>query len=144
MNIEIRSAGPGDREALVSLSREWNDDQAVAEPSAVERTLAGDGTERIWVAVVGGEIVGFAAVQQTRSFRYRRPTHELTELYVTESHRRRGVGSQLLEAVRVDAESCGALELFLRVHRDNRAARRLYERAGLEAAAHHVYRDRHY
>lgn len=145
MTIEIRRAVGDDAAALVRLSREWDDiPHTVDEPASVERALGRDDGEAVYVAVVEGEVVGFATVQRATSFRYHRPTLELTGLYVVESHRRRGIGAHLLERVRSLAESTDALELFLRVHRDNLEAVRLYESRGMALAQHRVYRDKRY
>lgn len=145
MTIEVRRATGDDALALLELSREWDDvPHAVDDVGSVERALQREDGEAVYVAVVEKTVVGFATVQRTTSFRYRRPTLELTALYVAKSHRRRGVGSRLLEAARSLTESTDALELFLRVNRDNREAVRLYESRGMILAGHRVYRDRHY
>lgn len=134
-----------DAAALLELSREWDDaPHAVTEAASVERALRREDGEAVYVAVVEGEVVACATVQRTTSFRYRRPTLELTGLYVTESHRRRGIGARLLERARSLAESSDALELFLRVRRDNLEAVRLYESRGMVLAEHRVYRDKRY
>jgi ribosomal protein S18 acetylase RimI-like enzyme len=58
----------------------------------------------------------------------------LTDLVVVETHRRRGVGAQLVRDACAIARSTGLERLSLEVRRDNVPACRLYERLGFSAA----------
>jgi ribosomal protein S18 acetylase RimI-like enzyme len=51
---------------------------------------------------------------------------------VVHTHRRRGIGVQLLAAVSLDGRRLGVKRLELEVFRSNLAAVSLYERAGFE------------
>ncbi len=72
--------------------------------------------QRVRVAAMGGEIIGFAATTDGW----------LEQLYVEPAHQRRGVGSQLLN----DALAATARPLRFWVFQRNGAARRFYERHG--------------
>jgi ribosomal protein S18 acetylase RimI-like enzyme len=88
----------------------------------------------IFVAEVGGDVVGFAAV------RARVPTESLDEppgtyallsdLVVSESHRGVGIGRALIEASEAHARGLGASELRIAVLAKNAAARGLYVATG--------------
>jgi GNAT superfamily N-acetyltransferase len=88
----------------------------------------------IFVAEVGGQVVGFAAV------RARVPTESLDEppgtyallsdVVVAASHRGAGIGRALVEAVEAHARGHGAFELRVAVLAKNSMARSLYERTG--------------
>jgi ribosomal protein S18 acetylase RimI-like enzyme len=100
------------------------------------------GSERVLVAEVDGELVGFACVQINNSACSDSPWAELTELFVDEASRRRGVGAALVsEAERISWKS-GCQELVLRTRTSNHQARALFESCGYEEAAHVVYRKR--
>jgi ribosomal protein S18 acetylase RimI-like enzyme len=88
----------------------------------------------IFVAEVGGEVIGFAAI------RARVPTESLDEppgtyallsdLVVAESHRGVGIGRALIEASEAHARSLGASEIRIAVLAQNAAARGLYVASG--------------
>jgi ribosomal protein S18 acetylase RimI-like enzyme len=50
-----------------------------------------------------------------------------------EKSRGQGIGSEVLEFVKREAAALGVVALHLEVARDNRRARRVYERWGFEA-----------
>ena len=58
----------------------------------------------------------------------------INNLAVRPELRRRGLGTQLLDALVAEAAHLGATELTLEVRRSNEPALRLYERAGFERA----------
>ncbi|HEU4994690.1 MAG TPA: ribosomal protein S18-alanine N-acetyltransferase [Gemmatimonadaceae bacterium] len=57
---------------------------------------------------------------------------ELANLTITPSHRKRGMGGVLLDAVLSDASSRGVAHIYLEVRESNTAARRLYASRGFE------------
>jgi GNAT superfamily N-acetyltransferase len=63
----------------------------------------------------------------------------LQSIYVTKAWRRRGVMTVLLSSVRRMARDRDVAALKLYVHRDNAAAMRAYERAGLRPAPYVMY-----
>jgi len=73
-------------------------------------------TTTVWVALQGGEIVGYAALHDD----------VLEQLFVAADFQQQGIGGQLLDAAR---RSAGA-RMSLYVFTENRAARRFYERHG--------------
>ena len=79
---------------------------------------------QVWVAVAGGEIVGFASAvsHDDQSVRPR----EVEALYLLAEHHGSGAGQALLEA------SVGDAPAFLFVARGNPRAIRFYERNGFE------------
>ena len=58
------------------------------------------------------------------------PAWLLSDLYVAESARRRGVGEALMNAARAHAEASGACGLQLETAKNNLAGQALYERLG--------------
>ena len=80
-----------------------------------------DGT--LFIAEVGGRVVGFAAVQS------RVPNEDVDE---SESHRGQGIGRALIEACEAYARGREARWLRIGVLGRNEVARGLYERCGFE------------
>lgn len=59
-----------------------------------------------------------------------RPLLNIHDIAVDETHRGRGIGTQLLEAVEEEARASGCCKVTLEVRADNPAAERLYRRFG--------------
>jgi ribosomal-protein-alanine N-acetyltransferase len=83
----------------------------------------------VWVVRpgAGGPVVGFLAASERPRALY------VQGLAVDPAERRRGAGDALLRHAAMYASARAAAELALHVMPDNRAARRLYERAGFVA-----------
>jgi ribosomal-protein-alanine N-acetyltransferase len=85
-----------------------------------------DARSRFYVAAEdgAGDLLGWAGVLIAGD------QAEILTVGVVPHARRRGIATQLLNALRDRARSEGARELFLEVRVDNEAAQRLYEREG--------------
>ncbi len=125
----------GDLERVMAIAASLRD--APQWPrSAYEDAIAADGSPRriALVAEIEIEVVGLAVasvvLQQT----------ELESIAVVEGEQGAGIGASLLAKVIDLGRQAGATEMVLEVRRSNRAARRLYERAGfLEAGRRSKY-----
>ena len=73
-------------------------------------------TDTVWVAMLGDEIVGYAALQD----------NVLEQLFVAANFQQQGIGTQLLLTARQAARDQMSVYVFIR----NQAARRFYERHG--------------
>lgn len=111
-SAQIRLAAAADRHALTEI-----DPQIVSDPhrrALIENAIA---VRLCWVAEQGAQIVGYGVV--TRNF-FGRNFLEL--LYVSESARRAGAGSAILDAIE---ESCTADRLFTSTNQSNAPMRAL-------------------
>jgi ribosomal protein S18 acetylase RimI-like enzyme len=145
MAMSVRRAERRDGGQLVELLKAADSaDYVRSSADDIASALDSDGTERVFVAELSGQLVGFASVQITESFAYTRPTAELTELFVLPGFRRGGIGSQLLSAVIAHSEEQQTLELFARVNKSNSGASKLYESLGFRRAQHDEYRLTYY
>ena len=106
-------------------------ERAYSEESLKHRMEAGV----FLVAVVGGEVVGFADFDPDPG----KPGEvELAAIYVLPEMQGRGVGTRLLEVGIGRFDSAGSLTL--RVARDNLVGWRFYEARGFRSVGEHVWR----
>ncbi|HET7821562.1 MAG TPA: GNAT family N-acetyltransferase [Ornithinibacter sp.] len=124
VDVEIRAGTADDADALADLFWRVRAENAATIPMVVHprETVAPFlasvlQTAEVWVATVGGDPVGFAAVG---------PDGDLDHLYVARPHTGTGVGARLLAAAR-DRHPEG---LSLWVFTSNTGAVRFYERHG--------------
>lgn len=127
----IRLAAPGDAVQLFRLNERFNGPSGTTVED-MARSLAENPRELVIVADLNGTLAGFACVQVKYSFCYERPSAEITEVFVEEGCRRRGLGRELLDfAVRAAIERFGPPgELTVLTGGDNIPAQLLYEEAG--------------
>ncbi|MEU8222745.1 GNAT family N-acetyltransferase [Kribbella sp. NPDC048915] len=131
--VIVRRAVEADDAALLAIERSaW--DASSGFPSYQEtlgETFFGrSGPEAHLVAEHDGAIVGYLRLQDKYQFPEGAGVLTINGLAVTESARRLGVGSALLEAAAAEGRRRGARKISLHVHSTNEAARRLYERHG--------------
>lgn len=104
--------------------------RALLERSNAVLLAAEERVEARWATpggdALGPRLVGYAVVWLGGG------EAELGDLAVEEGARRRGIGAALVKAALEAAADRGATAVFLEVRESNRAARRLYERAGFE------------
>lgn len=129
-DCRIRLAEPGDAGALCRLNEQFNGPGDVT-PESVAASLIGNFQEAVAVAEADGEPVGFACVQRKLSFCYGRAAAEITEAFVREEFRRRGLASGMLELLKKHCRRCWHVEtLSLLTGGDNFGAQELYRRSG--------------
>ncbi len=88
------------------------------------RNLLGRNDAHLWVALIDGEIVGYAVVWHVLR------EAELGNLAVARKWRRLGLGQRLLDWALAEAGGRGAERVFLEVRESNETAHQLYERRG--------------
>lgn len=123
--MEIRRLTRHDA-ALVLASADLFDDPPTAEWTT--RFLAAEG-HHLLAAVESDEVIGF--VTGIELVHPDKGTEMLLyELGVAAGHRRRGVGTALVEALRALAGELGCYGMWVAVDTDNEPARRTYRRTG--------------
>ncbi len=132
--IEIRKAVPGDLESVSSLFgayRQFYGQAAeidLAKRFLLERLTRADSV--ILVAAEADLIAGFTQLYPSFSSTRVASIFILNDLYVSPSHRRKGVGRALLEAAARYAKDAGAVRMNLSTAHTNVEAQRLYESLG--------------
>jgi len=149
--VTIRLAGTADLEALLKLYVEFHEFHvrgvpdrllSLGEAEAYDRSklradlkeiIRHDGSA-LFLAQVAGQVVGFAEVyvrqDEPNPARVSRTYGHLQSLMVDEGFRRRGVGTQLVEAAEQWAREKGAAEMQLQTWEFARGPLAFYEHSG--------------
>ena len=141
MPIEVRPALRTDVPALVALMQAFyaeSDFPLPAGPAAAafEALLADENLGGVWIAEEDGEAVAHAVLTVCFSMEYSGLRGFVDDLYVRPQVRGRGVGAELLAAIRAAAHTRGVRAMHVEVGPDNAVARRLYARAGYAESGH--------
>lgn len=117
----VRSAGPGDCAGVAALLAPDRDVHDEVVTSTWERLVASD-SATVYVAEIDGEIVGTATLVTVHHITYDcRPTGFIEAVHVMDTHRRRGIGTALLERLVEDARAGGCHKLQLLSHKRHEA-----------------------
>ncbi len=131
--ISVRLAAVTDAEGLAVLNLAFNG--VTRTPQAVRDCLttvsqSGLDGEIVAVALAQREIVGFACARSYRSFCYQEPSGEITEMFVKEDHRRKGVAKKLLGFLEEQLVQLGVREVRILTGADNLPAQAAYASCG--------------
>jgi GNAT superfamily N-acetyltransferase len=129
----VRPALPGDAADVARLNYLFN---GCDEPAAQYAARLSDPhrVDTPLLAEIDGVCVGIANLRLLPQVFYPEPYAELTELFVEETYRRRGVGRALLAFAEALAQSAGATEIAIYTGFQNYAAQSLYHACGFEDA----------
>ncbi len=130
-NIIISIASIDDAPAIARLNLLFNEVDESAE-AIVARMSDLNCVETVILAKVADEAVGFALVRVVPSVLYATPHAELTELYVLEDYRQRGIASDLIAFAEQVAAQKGARSILVQTGDDNLPALLLYKKRGYE------------
>ncbi len=129
--MNIRLANEKDAAFLRRLNNKFNKTRD-SEQQVAARIKANPTGEMAFVAELEGTIVGFACLRITRSICYEFALAELTELYIEETYRRRGVGRALMTQAELVALEHGAESLTLLTGGKNLTAQDFYRSLGYQ------------
>ncbi len=133
-DVTIRVAGPGDAAELQPLFE--SPFQQHLESSRTDKIAANLDRARlvdiVFLAHVDRRAAGLASVRLIPMIEAERPHAELSDLFVAESFRRKGVGAALVRAVEAYARERGATQLLLLTGLDNPEAQAFYRSLGFE------------
>ena len=128
-NADIRSATGHDAAALARLNGLFNDATLSPEQQA-GRLRDAAATERALLAWTDGRAVGFACLQFVPMITTATPYAEVTELFVEEAYRRRGIAGALLAEAERLAHGLGAPGVILFTGLKNETAQAFYRAVG--------------
>jgi N-acetylglutamate synthase-like GNAT family acetyltransferase len=154
MNYQIRKAETTDGPLISNLLRSLklfpliNTEEAQFTEERVQRHLdlcTSDDSHLILIAqTIIGEIIGYCAVHWLPYLILPGPEGYISELFIKEEFRGQGIGNELLEAIKVEAQNRGCSRLMLLNIRDRESYQReFYKKHGWEErpdAANFVYK----
>jgi ribosomal protein S18 acetylase RimI-like enzyme len=129
--ITIVEATIDDAQDLVQLNILFNGSSDSATAIAARMTDPRR-VETITIARVNGKVAGFAALRIVPCVLYPTPHAELTELYVKEDYRQRGIGKRLVQYLEELALKKGVEDILVLTGSDNFPALSLYHGMGFE------------
>lgn len=85
---------------------------------------------RIWLIKMGEEIVGYIVLAFGFSFEYKGKNAFIEELFISNKHRNKGIGSSALQFVIDQARILGVKTLHLEAEKHNDVANAMYRKVG--------------
>jgi len=129
--IEYRLATPADAAEIARLNHDFNQSD---EPPAAYAARLDDPRRVDWpvLALLDGRAVGLANLRLAHSVFYPEPFAEVSEMFVEEGQRRKGIGMALLRCAEELARQRGAAQIVIATDFYNHAAQQLYRAAGYQ------------
>lgn len=129
-SVLIRIADIDDAEQLYFLNEQFNGgDETTLE--RIQQSLKHNQQEIIAVAQADNHLVGFLCVQLKQSFCYDACMPEITELFVQQEYRRRGIASKLISFIETHCkENFSFQRIELLTGRKNLSAQMFYRSIG--------------
>jgi ribosomal protein S18 acetylase RimI-like enzyme len=130
-SVNIFLASADEAPAIAKLNLLFN--EVDESPEAIATRMSDPNcVETVILAKVYDDAVGFALVRVVPSVLYSTPHAELTELYVMENFRQRGIASGLIAFAEQIAVQKGARSILVQTGDDNLSALALYKKLGYE------------
>jgi GNAT superfamily N-acetyltransferase len=139
----FRVAAPADLDLLLILNREFCafDQHPFDEPTlraALDRLLRDESLGRVWLIEDGAQPIGYLVLAFGYSLEYRGRDAFVDEIYIRESHRRQGIGTQAFAFLETACRELGVRALHLEVEHRNTAARQFYRSVGFHDQERHL------
>lgn len=138
IGLSVRRLGSEDVTALRSMLRvfgaAFDDSQTYTAAQPDDRYLGDLLADETFVALVAEAdeaVVGGLVAYELRKFEQRRSEFYIYDLAVLESHRRRGIATRLVDALKPIAREHGAWTIFVQADAVDAPAVALYERLGV-------------
>ncbi|MCI8443431.1 MAG: GNAT family N-acetyltransferase [Provencibacterium sp.] len=125
----VRLASAQDAGQLLRLNEQFNGENEVS-LEEMQRSLSFNRQEIVIVAQEKGMLVGFTCLQIKNSCCYSKASAEITEVFVSEKHRRKGYARSMLEFAEQYGIQQGIHHFTLLTGKENRKAQALYRSLG--------------
>lgn len=122
----------GEDEFYLDSGSVYGDGGADAPERALRLFLEHPKNGFVWLAFLEGKAVGICVPSLAISTSLGAFVVKLDDVYVTGSMQGQGIGSAMLEALKVELRSRGVRRIDLGIHIQNTVARRFYERLGFQ------------
>jgi len=138
VNTELHQANLQDLDNLLPLVSAYHafehiDSSAASRESTLRRLLAEPAFGGIWLIYADTVLAGYIVLCRGFSIEFNGFDAFIDEFYLDPEFRGRGIGGQVLKAIKIQARQMEINALHLEVARNNHPARKLYARAGFEA-----------
>jgi len=148
MEVTIRPANESDIDVIVEFSHQlYEDDPASIDlpafaaqfvRTALAQLIDTPSLGRVWLITDGDESIGYVVLTLGFSLEYHGQDAFIDELFIKASHRRKGVGTKVMEFVEAASRELNINALHLEVERANLPARDLYQKFGFEDHARYL------
>ena len=131
-NLKIRRADERDLSVLLMLAEEFMPELEATREKRMEilRKALRNPDYELVVAELDDETAGFIDQWIIHDFAHGAKLSYIQNLYITSKHRRKGIGSKLLEEIIRSAEKKGVLEIHIVTEFENETAISLYRKHG--------------
>jgi ribosomal protein S18 acetylase RimI-like enzyme len=135
MKPTFRQAERADIELLLGFVREYyafdgHSYERESVRAALDRLLGDPSLGQIWLICDGQEPIGYVVLALGYSIEYRGRDAFVDELYLRESYRGRGIGTQTFAFLEAAGRALGVRALHLEVEHHNTGAQRFYRAIG--------------
>ena len=130
--MQVREATPADVGSIAGLLGQLGYPADIESVRPRLERLAQSPADELFVAELGGQVVGLAGIHVSPSLEHDGEAAKVSAIVVDDAHRRRGVGSALLEAVETEARARGCALVFLTTAERRKDAHDFYRRLGWE------------
>jgi ribosomal protein S18 acetylase RimI-like enzyme len=127
----LRDVRENDAEAIAQLITEFTHLTTTA-AEVRQRLARSQGIDHPILAELDGGVVGFASLRLVNYLGEDSPYAEISELFVTERYRRRGIARALMTELEKRARAAGASSMAVLTAADNDTAIALYRAMGFE------------
>jgi len=143
MDIIVRKAQLHDIPDIMKMNNIMN--EVGSNEDSMKNSLKNNHNEIVLVAVHNGMAVGFICGQLYPSICYANGLQcEVTELFVYEDYRNKGIASKLIAHLEHEFENNNVQEILLQTGKKNITAQRFYEKNGYVNTERIVYRKKYW
>jgi GNAT superfamily N-acetyltransferase len=143
MQATFRLADLADLDVLLIFNREFCAfdqhpfDQATLRP-VLDRLLRDESLGRVWLIQDGTQPIGYMVLAFGYSLEYRGRDAFVDEIYIRESYRRHGIGTQAFAFLEQECQVLGVQALHLEVEHRNAGAQQFYRSIGFYDQERHL------
>jgi len=136
-NVRIELATENNLAELLPLVREYHEFEdirlsEVEREKSVQTLLADKSLGAIWMVYQNSKLAGYIALCIGYSIEFSGLDAFIDEFYIRSAFRRRGVGSKVLELIKVEAKKMQIQAIHFEVARTNKQAQVFYKKANFK------------
>lgn len=134
--MKVRQANLADENTVLKMARAFHIEDghplAATSAQAIRGALEGSDFGKIFLVEIDEKVQGYFVLCFTLSIEFGGLVVILDDLYLDPSVRGRGLGSAVMNEVRIMSQKARAVQIFLEVENKNTRAKKFYERLGFK------------